>query len=566
LLSKTFPEKLSENVAAELRKKLLSTIQDLFTDDKAKVSLMRIAGAVDGLRNHLINFAPNEDDTEFNDVLYECMRQLSDPEKIPNQQVSSASNKTAFKNMLHIVHQHGSLVKLLLFRDYQFWHRTLKKWLALKSYDDRAPAILAMQTFHQQVASVLEQRQQPDDKKILLFFMNFFKDTLKSPASQTHEVRIAIRGFGAMAAACKLLAEPKYLSELFDLVMQRTESSYDTRDRLKRREVLEHLPNYVESLSKIMNQLDEISGIQLQSLQTIIVILIKDFHYLSSSHHAIVANALIESFLNLQKLGGKVLDNVLEAVIWQGILWTCSHQLVYDMKENLENVKDWKETITYQRYLPLWRQLLTSSNKEMSKLLYSFFIKDLFLIIDKLDLSTRKRRFNDDNSDADREFFFSDPSLSLEPVRAENFQILYNLVQFYSDTIKSQSKECLRDNFAEWLELWIEKVIQLSMKHPLVSGFLQLLEVALRVINQLELNNEKIVDPLSNFVKSILMMRCHQMSGELQVACLQVVFQVPTVILKAFISELIPIFIVGFLSKCFRALKHISPVVIPRRK
>jgi DNA-dependent protein kinase catalytic subunit len=85
--------------------------------------------------------------------------------------------------------------------------------------------------------------------------------------------------------------------------MQRTEYSYHTKDRLKRREVLEHLPNYVESLSKIMNQLDEISGIQLQSLESIIVILIKDFHYLSTIHHALVATSIMETFMNLQKLG-----------------------------------------------------------------------------------------------------------------------------------------------------------------------------------------------------------------------------------------------------------------------
>jgi len=54
-------------------------------------------------------------------------------------------------------------------------------------------------------------------------------------------------------------------------------------------------------------------------------------------------------------------------------------------------------------------------------------------------------------------------------------------VQFHSDTFEYQSEECLRDNFAEWLELWIEKAIQLLIKYPPVSGFLQLLEVALRV-------------------------------------------------------------------------------------
>lgn len=252
-------------------------------------------------------------------------------------------------------------------------------------------------------------------------------------------------------------------------------------------------------------------------------------------------------------LGGSVLDNALESIIWQGVLYTCSHQLVYDLNDNLDKVKDWKETITYRRYLPLWKRLLAPENnrhQNMAKTIYQYFIKDLFLVIEKLDLSTKKRKFHDDAIDMDKEFFFSDPSLDLEPVRAKNFHILYNLVQFYSDVIAAQAVECLKENFIEWLEHWLEKSIQLSMKHPLVSGFLQLIEIALKVINRTDYANEKeankLIDSLSIYIKSMLLSRCHLMSGEIQIACLQLVFQVPTTILRDFTTELTSILNLGF--------------------
>ena len=301
LLSKNHPNKFPLSKGTQLLNKMINTIQTLFKDDKATTSLMMISGAVEGLKNHLINFSPTiDDDPQFSEKLYECMLQLSDPDKFP-----SASNKVAFRNMLQLIHLHGGLHNIpgFLYRDYKLWHKVLAKWISSKSYDDKAAGILATQSFHQQVAKVIEEDKNEEDKRTLLFFMKFFQETLESPKSQPHEIRIAIRGFGFMAAACKMHLEPKYLSERFDLVMQRTEFSYHTKDRLKRREVLEHLPDYVESLSKIMNHLDEISGIQLQSLESIVVILIKDFHFLSTAHHALVVSSLLETFINLQMMG-----------------------------------------------------------------------------------------------------------------------------------------------------------------------------------------------------------------------------------------------------------------------
>ena len=304
MLSKKHPNHFERNKAVTLRNKMINTIQTLFKADKL-ISLTLISGAVDGLKSHLINFLPTpEEDPEFSEKLYECMVQLSNPDKLPS---NASSNRVAFRNMLMTVHQYGSYHEIprLLFRDYKMWHKVLLTWISSKLYDDKNAGIQATQTFHAQIANVLEQRRNDDDKRILLFFMKYFEDTLKSPQSQPHEIRIAIRGFGAMAVACKLLLEPKYLSERFDLVMQRIEYSYHTKDRLKRREVLEHLPNYVESLSQIMNQLEEVSGIQLQSLEAIVVILIKDFHYLSTAHQGLVAKSLLEAFSNLEKLGKK---------------------------------------------------------------------------------------------------------------------------------------------------------------------------------------------------------------------------------------------------------------------
>lgn len=299
IVSKKFPSSFSTVVAKELREKLIHTILTLFKDDKASVSMSLIAGAVEGLKNHLVNFTPKpEEDPEFSKQLYECMLNLSKP-------FPTTTNRVPFRKMLEIIRNFSHLhdIPKLMFQDFLQWQNTFITWISSKSHEDKTAGANSMQEFHKLIAKVINERNDEEDKKILHFFMKYFRDTLESPKSQPHEIQIAICGFGSMAGACKLLLEPKYLSDLFDLVMQRTEYSYLTKDRLKRREVLEHLPNYVKSLSKIMCRLDEISGIQLHSLQSIVVVLIKDFHFLSTSHHSLVAFSLLETFVNLLKMG-----------------------------------------------------------------------------------------------------------------------------------------------------------------------------------------------------------------------------------------------------------------------
>ncbi|KAG5673262.1 hypothetical protein PVAND_003325 [Polypedilum vanderplanki] len=559
-ISKMFPDKFTPENARKFLDKMLTVIQNLFKDDKASTSLILVSGAVDGLKNHLANFTPTEnEDEQFKRRFYECMILLSDPFKHgANSNINTESNRVPFRNMLAVVNLYGHLVSEFIFEDHLKWHNILQKWISSKNYEDKNAGVLAIQTVHIEIAKNIEKRKNDEDKSILLFYMNHFQKTLESPNSETHEIRIAIKGFGYMAGSAKILLEPKYLNDRFDLVMQRTEYSYFVGNKMKRREVLEHLPNYVEALSKIISQIDEISGIQLQSLQSIMIILIKDFHFLSTSHHNLVANGLFETFINLEKMGGKIFNDIVESIIWQGILWTCSHQLKYDLENNYENIKDWKETITYVRYLPLWKRLLNptdENHKRIGSTIYEHFIKNLFQIIDKLDLSTRKRKYFDESSNTDVEFFFTDISLDLEAVRPENFQILYNLTQFYSDLIIQQSNEELEEKFSEWIELWLEKSIFLALKNPLVSAFMYLIEIALKIMERLDFikkNNHdnsfmesKLVATLKSYIK-LLFSRAKQVSHELQIACLQLIFQAPIDILKEYIEEFISILILGF--------------------
>lgn len=249
----------------------------------------------------------------------------------------------------------------------------------------------------------------------------------------------------------------------------------------------------------------------------------------------------------------------MDDVVRRGILYTCSRELTYDVSENLDKVEDWKEMVTYRNFLPLWNRLFVASKKEyesLSKLTFEVFVRSLYELIEKLDLTTRKRTHAEENS-MDFDYFFNNSQLlDVEPVQPRAFQILYNLVQFYGDVFKELSDEFLRDNFSEWLERWLDNTIRFSIQYPLVSAFLQILELIVKSMNKLGYNDESLAedDPsmmknmevLNFFIRSSIFVRSTQFSGELQISCLNLVFQLPTPILKNLIRELAPIFVVGF--------------------
>lgn len=154
-----------------------------------------------------------------------------------------------------------------------------------------------------------------------------------------------------------------------------------------------------------------------------------------------------------------------------------------------EENSNWKDYITYRNYLPLWRGLLTPGSSlsldrgPLIKVIYTQLMKTLFLILDKLDLSTRKRTVKDDSGE-DQDVFFCDPNIDLVPVKPKDFHIFFNVVDLYQDLLRYN--ESVRDHFEEWIPIYFDYMVRKSLKHPLVSGFVKLIDLGLFTANQLQ--------------------------------------------------------------------------------
>lgn len=454
-----------------------------------------------------------------------------------------------------------------LLHDHKYWHRILHEWLARTQWENRKCAIYALHAFHRQLAAEIAQHRRPEDAAILQHFIDTFKSTLQSVTAQSHQIRIAIHGFGVMASAAKALLPPEYLSTLLTLVMQRTELTAIAGDR----DMLEHYPDFVQALSEIMQHMTgELSGLQIASLQAIIIALIKDFYYLSAVHHGLAIVSLLRTFDNLAKLGGTTLDTVLERIVLQGVIWTCSHKLVYDSNLDWSSVSDWKEHVTYRSFLPLWNGLLSATATEVTAKLFEHLMQTLFTILERLDLSTQKRTFRDASTGEDNEWFFCDPNLDFQPVRPKDFHIFFNVVQLYRDILMGSAASQHWPQFQQqFMQQFCETIIGKALQYPLVSGFVRLLQIAMYILSKSAALAKVDRDTDSLFQSLVYLVEyqieaVQQMYGELQIAGFDLLFAAPTELLPSDLTKMIPVFRRAFdigqsmLSLAVRALRALD--------
>ncbi|KFB53322.1 AGAP003967-PA-like protein [Anopheles sinensis] len=555
-LAKHFPECVTE--PDRLRDAFLSTAESQLLEENYP-SLVSLAGAVRGLDMFLFHFAPSQEEKEMRQRLYLLVKKLSICDE-------GRSERIVFRNALQLLADHSQLFTVHLYEDHVHWQTVLAgRWIKSSNRDDRQVALAALYAFHREVARVLScpetvsdsQRECPRTKDVLNQYLAYYRKLLNSTSTERWEMRIAIRGFGIMAGPCRRVSESSVsLNDLLTEVLDRIEGICG---RPSAGDMLEYLPDFMQALSEIMTHALEISTVQLVSVQTMLVALIRDFYHLPSVHHEPIVRSLLCTLENIGKLGGNALDQLLDNVFLQGVIWSCTHSLPYDQPvastgNDTSRPYDWKrELVTYKAYLPLWQGMLEKCSKNidlspeedstLSRAIHRALMRTLFVIVEKLDLSTRKRSFRDEHG-KQRELFFCDPNLDLIPNKPKDFHIFLNLVDLYREVMFSvRTPPAVREMFVEWIRRYFDQFVKLSLRHPLVSGFVKLIEMGLGTaesIGYFSRTNDRetqstamlLVYYLESTIRSAL-----QSTGELQLSCLRFVLNTPARLLMAFLDD-----------------------------
>uniref|UniRef100_A0A182PBZ1 non-specific serine/threonine protein kinase n=1 Tax=Anopheles epiroticus TaxID=199890 RepID=A0A182PBZ1_9DIPT len=562
-LTKHFPASIHE--PARIRDIFLNAVEKQLLEENYP-SLVSLAGAVRGLDLFLVNFAPSANEQDICGRLYLLVKKLSIWDE-------SCSERAVFRNALQVLGNHAPLFTLQLYLDHVHWQTMLAgKWIKSNNQDDKDVALKALYAFHGEVARVLQTpalteasgREYPPKVEVLNQYVAYYRKLLSSATADRLEIRIAIRGFGIMAGPCQQLGGASVsLNELLTIVLQRIEGICE-RSASTTADMLVYLPDFIQALSQILTHAKQLTTVQLVSVQTMTVALVRDFYHIPTVHHELIVRSLVCMLENIGKLGGTTRDQLLESVLLQGIVWSCTHALPFPSAlpvpsstgdtGGTANKIDWKrDLVTYKNYLPLWQGLLEKAQSTPDPLLlraiYRAFMNTLFAIVDKLDLSTRKRTFQDDDGQP-RELFFCDPNIDLLPTKPKDYHIFLNLVELYRDVLHGpQTPVPVRELFIDWIRPYFERFVRHSLNRPLVSGFVKLIEMGLGTAERIGYfrPKEAPAQPEDMDVRSTQMLlvfyleqtieRSLHAIGELQLACLRFMLNAPVRLLVGFIEE-----------------------------
>lgn len=374
-------------------------------------------------------------------------------------------------------------------------------------------------------------------------FLRYFLKTINDSEKNNYEIRSAIRGLGIFAESFKVHLSSDENSKLFICLLNKVDCLYIYNPE-PNTDDLQHLPTYVSTLSCFICHLEQVSSDQISHLQKILIFMIRIFPSLSQMHHNIVTETFVSAVFQLMKYKANIDDFVFD-IMYQGVMWSCSHP--FPIEGNEEFTSDNQNTKTYKNYLPFYNSVLkiayVSQYKieayEKKKIVINIFdalIKALFVLINKLNLDIKKK---EDHRT------FSNLLAMIDIVHVNDYEIFLNLVALFQDILENVDKSV----FEKWVNMFLDQLMSKSMKHTFISGFYKLLASCVKLCDKLnyfdnyEREDEVAVrfESLQVYLKEMLF-RMKLYSGELQLACLELLTSTPCVLIKDLLLLCVPCF------------------------
>ncbi|XP_071960307.1 DNA-dependent protein kinase catalytic subunit-like [Antedon mediterranea] len=586
IFAEFYPE-LMISLSEKLLQVYLKTLKDQMTSKNKKPETTTIAGCLVGLTHYLTSFTQScEEESEHTAVIYRYASMAIDP-------TVTLVRYNIPKAGLQLFTKHAPQFNDYLYRDHMVIYQKIYDWTKHKNRDMSKAGYRCLDSFLKVLADMLVEKAKKSDSEgraIFKWFIQQFRSIIDNPSSDSMDLATAVRGYGFFAAPCKLFLSKEDVQFMFSEMIQRSEQIYLQQDVSE--EKVSHLPNFLEALASIIEQLDQLSDSFLLSLENLCSVMINNYPQVPTFQQFLCTNAILNVFITLAPKGSTLKD-LLSVVVYQGILKTISHKVQFDMgqdqdvmeltAEDIEDIKRDARTITYKNYMQLWLKLLDSpfmkevdafgtnyqERCEIHKMIYNELLTSVLKILQKLDLTATKKQTTEDellDELAPSGDISSDPINGLQPSNYKDFQIFINLVEFCRD-ILSETKGAL---FEQWLLKFSQEIIIMSTQKPLISGFYKLLAVCMTCAQRISYfedcndgnedsmdiaytqkqevsqNERKICFTLFTKFSLEVLTRLKLFKHDLLLACLNYVLSLPYKIVEDILEQLIPVMKITF--------------------
>ncbi|KAI6646753.1 DNA-dependent protein kinase catalytic subunit [Oopsacas minuta] len=531
-------------------------------DSKKGPDMPVIAGCLRGLTHYLRSFSKSaEEGSRYAKDIYSYARKAADPQvPLTRYEVQRAG--------LKLLAQHGAQFRPFLVADYQATFLFLLQLLDHNNKELKHDGLSALESFLYQISQHFLEAPDTDQalcKSLLMYFIKQFRNILHDLSSSTKKVGISVRGYGYFASACSHFLKPKEVETLVNEIVRRSDKLLIIQNEDSASERVYQLPSFLEAFASIAKELGCVNQSFGTCLEQLIIMLFEFFPRIIPKHQKPAFTSLSRALLSLIS-SQTMLKKLLQNIIYQGLLFTCTHALPsqilpLEATSEPENEGDLllpARDSTYQDFLPLWLNLIDPQrtptvavllldfpNAEgMYRVIYDEVIHAILLILDKLDLSTEST-----TSTQDSELTNSlDDLTTLQPKNPNEYQFFLNLVDFTGELLPSAQLEM----FSHWVLPFGRMLIILSHTYPHVSGFLKLLTTCMSVCRKLKyFDNEdrmEIEQETLHFDAFILfkkflseqLLTLSQLKGEMLAASLHLILSFPIQIVERDFPAVIP--------------------------
>ncbi|XP_056648968.1 DNA-dependent protein kinase catalytic subunit-like isoform X1 [Diorhabda sublineata] len=506
-----------------------------------KLSQKVLEGFYNGYGYYIESFPMNlnfGDDKMKLDSFYKNLKHLvilNEKERI------KIGNKAAIK----FFSNYSWMFKDHLLKEYKYWHEKLLVWFTFNA-DCQKIGSAALRSFCQTLSKGLEESDNSDCKNIIQYFVSYSKKSLLTENTSNLIKRHSIFCLRELSQSAYKHLEQYELTDLFLFIMQTFERTF-IQDYKEDSDEKEYLPDYLQTVANFV-RFKQLSTTELFCLQKGVITMMKSFHLLPVLHHYLIIDSLLLTLFYLKDT--KYFDNFVENVVYQGVIYSCSHQHI-SVEAFLEGSP--QSIVTVNNYLPLWKGLLNlrshtqydkyrfylDSRKYVLERIVNELIKTLMILINKLNVSLKEE--DDDFTDVEKAF---------KTEKINDYVIFLNTVDFYSIIIDDVDPRLLKRCICKM----IDHVMTKSAQFPLISGFYKLISYFLKVSKQISLfdiddNDVKSCkESVASFL-SILFDKMAEFKDDLLISCLRIVLEAPVSVIEdmlpACVAPFINIFEIG---------------------
>ncbi|KAI1315202.1 hypothetical protein EDD11_001140 [Mortierella claussenii] len=578
IIARHFP-KVAEKRHAMLLRWCLTTIQEqLRPGSKQELSL--VAGALIGLDNSLYSFA-DKVNTDVPTILQLVKTLVNVPEDLSR----FATPIAALDLFAHHIH----LFRSRLIDIYEWMYQRITGYCEHSHGGMSKCGYNSLDVFLQEMASVLTVSEITErEYNCFLFFTANFTQIISTEvvasAAQYKAMSVAIRGYGYFAAPCKHIA-PDQLKNLVAQLLRKSSFLVSSNTNEGIDGSSSHLAAFIAAYTNVAQVYDEIPQMLMTALNQIANVAVVNFTKMSTYARIDCTISIERLLVMLFHKGEGILRGFFDKFSYKLLVFTSA-----DIAKPSTSTPFKGERVTaaeeanwhsYAVYLFLWRNLFkpASLSQELDKtpvdisseeverflaILYGSTMESFKRLVALLNLTV-----SDSDMDLDEEIAPGVKAIDVEQIGqslvgpvsgdvakmqancAKDFIIFQNLTEFWQIFLV----EIRPDLFARWTFVIGNTLIELSSKHPLVSGFYKMFATCLQVCQTISLFKQsskptarvkvenEFVDAqraaalFKKYIREVLA-RLEQYKDDLLASCLHLVLSSPSALTDS--SSIIP--------------------------